>query len=355
MTALALLADPAGQAFVDGLTPTLLARLDAFAAAAAPNSLKAVRSDLAIAASFQRRRGRPPLPLSPLDLTLLLHDEAARGQARASIERLVASLVRVHRLLDLSSPIDETVRLTLKGLRKADPRPPRQAHGLRLKGDVGDLARDAPLPLSLLGLLASLPDDVAGRRDRALLACGYDAGLRRGELAVIRTDQVRPAPSGEGTLLIPRSKTDQGGAGAEAWLSRRTMAAIVAWQAVRPAPPDKSPNPYLFVSLSPRSSPSGHLDPASVGTIVKRRFAAYAATLVAAGTIEPADADALLTQVSGHSLRVGVDQDLIAAGVDIGAIMQALRWASPRQPLAYARHLAARTSKVAATLRAVAP
>ena len=109
------------------------------------------------------------------------------------------------------------------------------------------------------------------------------------------------------------------------------------------------------MSLSPRSSPRGHLDPASVGTIVKRRFTAYAVTLVDAGTIEPADADALLALVSDHSLRVGVDQDLIAAGVDIGAIMQALLWAASRQPLRYARNLAARTFKVAATLRAVAP
>jgi hypothetical protein len=61
----------------------------------------------------------------------------------------------------------------------------------------------------------------------------------------------------------------------------------------------------------------------------------------------------IVEQTSAHSVRVGCDQDLFAAGVDIGAIMQALRWTTPRQPLAYARHLAPVTSKLAAVMRKV--
>src|SRR3546814_12386318 len=55
----------------------------------------------------------------------------------------------------------------------------------------------------------------------------------------------------------------------------------------------------------------------------------------------------IVDATSAHSLRVGCDQDLFAAGVDLGAIMQGLRWTSPKQPLAYARHLAPATSKLA--------
>jgi len=38
---------------------------------------------------------------------------------------------------------------------------------------------------------------------------------------------------------------------------------------------------------------------------------------------------------------VGLNQDLFASGEDIAGIMDALRWKSPRMPLAYNRNLAA--------------
>ena len=57
--------------------------------------------------------------------------------------------------------------------------------------------------------------------------------------------------------------------------------------------------------------------------------------------IEKADLPALLAGASGHSTRVGLTQDLFAAGEDLAGIMDALRWKSPRMPLAYNRHLAA--------------
>lgn len=49
----------------------------------------------------------------------------------------------------------------------------------------------------------------------------------------------------------------------------------------------------------------------------------------------------LLKGVSAHSTRIGLDQDLFAIGEDLAGIMDALRWKSPRMPLAYNRNLAA--------------
>jgi hypothetical protein len=49
----------------------------------------------------------------------------------------------------------------------------------------------------------------------------------------------------------------------------------------------------------------------------------------------------LLTGISAHSTRVGLNQDLFASGEDLAGIMDALRWKSPRMPLAYNRNLAA--------------
>jgi hypothetical protein len=65
------------------------------------------------------------------------------------------------------------------------------------------------------------------------------------------------------------------------------------------------------------------------------------------------EAESIVAATSAHSLRVGCDQDLFAADVDIGAIMQGLRWTNPKQPLAYARHLAPASSKLAAVMRKI--
>lgn len=68
-------------------------------------------------------------------------------------------------------------------------------------------------------------------------------------------------------------------------------------------------------------------------------------------TADPREIAEIVASISSHLLRVGCDQDLFATGVDIGAIMQRLRWQSPRQPLVYARHLAPSTSNFAAAMR----
>jgi hypothetical protein len=40
-------------------------------------------------------------------------------------------------------------------------------------------------------------------------------------------------------------------------------------------------------------------------------------------------------QVSGHSVRVGATQDLLALNIDLASIMQSGRWKSRRMPMRY--------------------
>jgi hypothetical protein len=42
-----------------------------------------------------------------------------------------------------------------------------------------------------------------------------------------------------------------------------------------------------------------------------------------------------VSQVSGHSVRVGAAQDLLALNLDIGSPMEAGRWPSTRMPMRY--------------------
>ena len=51
--------------------------------------------------------------------------------------------------------------------------------------------------------------------------------------------------------------------------------------------------------------------------------------------------------ISGHSARVGMTQDLVAAGADLAAVMQAGRWKTPTMPARYSEHLLAAKGAVA--------
>jgi hypothetical protein len=50
-----------------------------------------------------------------------------------------------------------------------------------------------------------------------------------------------------------------------------------------------------------------------------------------------------VAQVSGHSIRVGATQDLLALNIDLASVMQAGRWKTNRMPMRYGeKALAAR-------------
>jgi hypothetical protein len=48
-----------------------------------------------------------------------------------------------------------------------------------------------------------------------------------------------------------------------------------------------------------------------------------------------------VNQVSGHSLRVGATQDLLALDIDLASITQTGRWKSSRMPMRYGEEILA--------------
>ncbi len=57
--------------------------------------------------------------------------------------------------------------------------------------------------------------------------------------------------------------------------------------------------------------------------------------------------DAAIARMSGHSCRVGMAQDLVAAGADVAGLMQAGRWKSMQMPARYSERLEAKRGVVA--------
>ena len=45
--------------------------------------------------------------------------------------------------------------------------------------------------------------------------------------------------------------------------------------------------------------------------------------------------------MSGHSIRVGATQDLLALNIDLASVMQAGRWKTHRMPMRYGEHVLA--------------
>ena len=348
----------------------------AYQAASSLHSIRALRSDLEAFDLWCRRHNRISLPATPETVADYLDARANKGSKPASLGRYKASIAKIHLLLDLKDPTPASlVKLRLQAIRRRLGTAQKQARPLRFKGPVRNVERDEPRGLNVRALLESCAEDMPGLRDRALLSAGYDTGLRASELVAIEVEHIIEAIDPDARLLsIQRSKGDQEGEGATAYLSPRTVRAILAWTAaagidsgavfrrvnVRRYKAKAAVRGRSIDSISGRetwdlrktlSKPAvparieydvgeGGLHPASVGPIYRAMIQrAFDAGALADLTSD--DIVRLLKGISAHSTRVGLNQDLFTSGEDLAGIMDALRWKSPRMPLAYNRNLAA--------------
>ncbi|MEI2686478.1 MAG: tyrosine-type recombinase/integrase [Cypionkella sp.] len=206
---IALPSHVAGSGTLDRLVET--AR-DYARQAASENTLKAYAKDWAHFARWCRMRGADPLPPSPQLIGLYIADLAAPGGKAlslsasrplsvSSIERRLSGLTwgyaqRGQRM----DRKDRHIASVLAGIRRKHARPPAQ--------------KEAILPGDLRDMLATLPHDLRGLRDRAILLIGFAGGLRRSEIVSLDHGKDDTPDSGgwvemlEGGVLITlRGKT----------------------------------------------------------------------------------------------------------------------------------------------------
>lgn len=301
------------------------------------------------------------VPAAPETLVLYLRWLARSTDTRAAakpatLARRLASIARVHRILGYGDtealPTQAgMVRDTMKGIRRKAGTRQRQAAPLRY-GQAMSTSDVPPEGLTIESLLLACGQDLVGMRDAALCSMAYDAGLRVSELVAATVADIRLLSDGSGRLTIPRSKTDQEGEGSVVWLSAETMRRLSAWLTAS-AIVDGAVFRRINI-LTHKGDEEGHtvqshhigahgLTRQGVVSILRRR--ATAAIADGHARIEPGqDAVAAL---SAHSFRVGLTQDLFAAGEDGAGIALALRWSSPTTALGYARELAAGSNAAA--------
>ena len=182
-------------------------------------------------------------------------------------------------------------------------------------------------------LLEATGDRLIDARDRALLAVAYDTLLRRSELAALSVPDLAMHGTGAATLLVRSGKTDAEGRGAVLYLARDSVAMVREWLARSGVSEGR-----LFRSLC-GGGPGEALDPSQVPRI-------YKAMARRAGL----DAEAV-GRLSGHSTRVGAAQDMIAAGIELPAILQSGRWKSAAMVNRYGERLLAERSGAAQLAR----
>ena len=146
-----------------------------------------------------------------------------------------------------------------------------------------------------------------------------DGLLRVSEAAALRWGDVELAGDGSGRIRIPEAKTDQEAEGVVLYLGPAAAEALLA---IRPEE-----------AVIDAVTPVFNLHPDTI----RRRLqqAARAAGL-------PGWRD-----ITGHSGRVGMAQDLSAAGFALPELMTAGRWKSPRMPARYTERQAAGRGAVA--------
>ena len=260
--------------------------------------------------SWAEGEGLQPLPAEPLTVAAYLAHRAAAGLSMASVAMDRKSISHYHRRDGFPTPTaTEGVRRTFAGLVNQaveDGRnEPRQARALTAEV-LARIRRTAYLPRS--GPTGRTESAATARQrgdmDIAIASVMRDAMLRRSEAAELRWGAVKLMGDGSARATVRNSKTSA--------VPTVLYVGPEAAAALRKICPENVARRNRVFGLR-------------TGRAISNRVAAMAK---AAGLGEG---------FSGHSPRVGMAQDLTAAGVGLTAIMVAGRWKSERMPAYYSR------------------
>ncbi|WBU62325.1 tyrosine-type recombinase/integrase [Paracoccus albus] len=200
---IALPAHVAGSGTLDRLIDTARGYAEA---STAENTNKAYAADWKHFTRWCRLKGTDPLPPSPEMVGLYMADLAAStGKTPAlsvsTIERRLSGLAwnYTQRGFTLDRK-DRHIATILAGIKRKHARPPVQ--------------KEAILPEDIQAMVATLPYDLRGLRDRAILLIGYAGGLRRSEIVSLDVHKDDTPDSGgwieimeQGVLLTLNAKT----------------------------------------------------------------------------------------------------------------------------------------------------
>ena len=252
----------------------------------------------------------------PVEPMVLAHYvEHLGGKIKANtIETRLWAIAEYHRANFMVSPTrHRLVELALRGVKRT----------------YGAGVNQAP-PLckrEVLTIIDKLGVSRIETRDKAVLWIASDSWCRASELVAFKVKDLIAQDDGSSLMFVSRSKTDQYGQGAFAYLSPRGTRAVLRWVEMAKLSLN---DPIL--TKSQEGAKIASMDPATISRIFKR-------------VTERRD-------VSAHSTRIGGVHDAFRIGCDLSSIMVAGRWTSPEMPARYGRRILASQSAAAAVCAA---
>jgi site-specific recombinase XerD len=277
--------------------------------ALADNTLRAYKVDGRVYSDYCKANDLQPIPANPQTVIAFIKSEADKGRAFATIKRRLATISQMHKAAEQANPADsELVKLTIKGLAKRLGTDQAQAPGISLKDTIT--------------IKALINNSIKDLRDYALLLVGRDLLARSYELVSLTIDNLEYVEHGA-VVTFRRTKTETDSH--SYYIGQDATEALKAWLDAA-----NIRDGFIFQSLTRGHRATGR----AISTRDVRRI------LKEVGQLAGIDA-------SGHSVRVGMTQDLIAANADLPSIMQAGAWKSAAMPSRYGEKITAQRGAVA--------
>ena len=319
---IALPSHVAGSGTLDRLVDT--AR-DYAKASTAENTNKAYAADWKHFARWCRLKGTDPLPPSPEMIGLYLTDLAAPTNGApvlsvSTIDRRLSGLAWNYAQRGFSlDRKNRHIATVLAGIKRKHARPPVQ--------------KEAILPEDILAMVATLPFDLRGLRDRAILLIGYAGGLRRSEIVSLDAGKDDTPDSGgwieildDGAVLTLNAKTGWREVEIGRGSSDQTCPVRALEQWLHFAKIDFGPI-FVRTSRDGKKALEARLSDKHVARLIK-------ATVLKSGIRAELPEKERLALFSGHSLRAGLAS---SAEVDERYVQKQLGHASAEMTRRYQR------------------
>lgn len=283
------------------------------AQAKAANTLRAYTSDWNQFESWCDERSLDPLPARPEAVATYLASLALGGKADTTIGRHLAAIGWKHRQDGLVAPVQRDERMVI-----ADT-----LAGIRREARARPSARKVAITASELAAMIAAADGQGTRaiRDRAIMALGLAAALRRSELVALEWRDVELVERGL-RLTLRHSKTDQEGEGqviaVPSGKTLKPVKRLQAWLAVRGG----GAGPLFY-----RIDPQGRMtDQPMSDRSIARLIQKYASRI----GLKP-------DMVAGHSLRAGFLTEASRTGATIAKMQEVSRHKKVEVLLGYVR------------------
>ena len=243
------------------------------------------------------------------------------GVSPSTITQGIAAIRFAARNAGDPDPVGPKAAATMRGVRRAGwSRGPGQVEGMTWA------------QVEAAATVAARGGATTSLRDASILRLGSDGLLRVSELAAANCSDVEPQGDGSARLHIRHSKGDQEGRGETVYVGPPTWLAVRAWMAASGVD-DAAKDGPLFVPVRR----GGHVQ-------LLRRMTIRSLRRIIASRARAAGIEG---RISGHSLRVGSAKELVRAGADLPALMQAGRWKDAATAARYAANELAGRSAVA--------